>query len=291
MKDVKAHGCSVSVGTLVIFPISSIRIFFPFVSTWLDKNRSNAPFFLSIEQDTLRFFPSFRGRPINQKFGQANRTVDLTWRKPKPTYYSKVITPVAYFNLMNLNPLPDKLLSDVKNITLEDLLRSPTFRPFVLSALGNGVSINQDCTDLNDKDEMFFKFTIDQVIKRIPEDDRRDYFYESGRLIREHKAQRDERQNRNTQSSALRHLPVKYQWSNARFIRAFFLPVSWSHTMKIYEIDFCDEIGSQATFRCEANNLVEARAIADKFEKELRTENFEDSWRAYRIKMLFAFKK
>ena len=110
---------------------------------------------------------------------------------------------------MNLNPLPDKLLSDVKNITLEDLLRSPTFRPFVLSALGNGVSINQDCADLNDKDEMFFKFTIDQVIKRIPEDDRRDYFYESGRLIREHKAQPDER--RNTQSSPLRHLPVKYQ--------------------------------------------------------------------------------
>ena len=61
--------------------------------------------------------------------------------------------------------------------------------------------------------------------------------------------------------------------------------------MKIYEIDFCDEIGSQATRRCEANNLVEARAIADKFEKELRTENFEDSWRAYRIKLLFAFKK
>tara|TARA_Y100000004_G_C8671931_1_gene309630 strand:+ start:54 stop:392 length:339 start_codon:yes stop_codon:yes gene_type:complete len=112
---------------------------------------------------------------------------------------------------MNLNPLPDKLLSDVENITLSDLLRSPTFRPFVLSALGNGVSINQDCTDLNDKDEMFFKFTIDQVIKRIPEDDRRDYFYESGRLIREHKAQRDERHNRNTQSSALRHLPVKYK--------------------------------------------------------------------------------
>ena len=112
---------------------------------------------------------------------------------------------------MNLNPLPDKLLSDVENITLSDLLRSPTFRPFVLSALGNGVSINQDCTDLNDKDEMFFKFTIDQVIKRIPEDDRRDYFYESGRLIREHKAQRDERQNRNTQQSPLRHLPVKYQ--------------------------------------------------------------------------------
>lgn len=124
---------------------------------------------------------------------------------------------------MNLNPLPDKLLSDLENITLSDLLKSPSFRPFVLSALGNGVSITQDSLDLNDKDEMFFKFTIDQVIKRIPEDDRRDYFYESGRLIREHKAQRDERQNRNTQSSALRHLPVKYKWFNARFIRAFFL--------------------------------------------------------------------
>ena len=112
---------------------------------------------------------------------------------------------------MNLNPLPEKLLSDLENISLSDLLKSPSFRPFVLSALGNGVSITQDDLDLNDKDEMFFKFTIDQVIKRIPQDDRRDYFNESGRLIREHKAQRDERQNRNTQSSPLRHLPVKYQ--------------------------------------------------------------------------------
>jgi|TARA_R100000084_G_C4620341_1_gene132806 hypothetical protein len=110
---------------------------------------------------------------------------------------------------MNLNPLPDKLLSDIENITLSDLLRSPTFRTFVLSALGNGVSITQDVSDLKDRDEMFFKFTIDQIIKRIPEDDRRDYFYESSRLIREHKEKRDER--RNTQHSPLRHLPVKYQ--------------------------------------------------------------------------------
>ena len=112
---------------------------------------------------------------------------------------------------MNLNPLPDKLLSDLENITLADLLRSPSFCPFTVSALVNGVSITQDNLDINDKDEMFFKFTIDQVMKRIPEDDRRDYFHEVGRLIREHKAQRDERYNRNTQSSALRHLPVKYQ--------------------------------------------------------------------------------
>ena len=110
---------------------------------------------------------------------------------------------------MNLNPLPEKLLSDVKNITLEDLLTSPTFRAFVLSALSNGVCITQDNLDFDDKDEMFFKFTIDQVVKRIPEDDRRDYFYESARLIREHKEERDRR--RNVQSSALRHLPVKYQ--------------------------------------------------------------------------------
>ena len=61
--------------------------------------------------------------------------------------------------------------------------------------------------------------------------------------------------------------------------------------MKIYEIDFSDEYGSQATFRCEANNLVEARAIANKFEKELRAGNFEDSWCAYRFKVLFAFKE
>ena len=110
---------------------------------------------------------------------------------------------------MNLNPLPDKLLSDIENITLSNLLRSPTFRTFVLSALGNGVSITQDVTDLKDRDEMFFKFTIDQIIKRIPEDDRRDYFSESSRLIREHKERRDNRHS--DRHAFMKGLPVKYQ--------------------------------------------------------------------------------
>ena len=110
---------------------------------------------------------------------------------------------------MNLNPLPDQVLSATEKILLSDLLKSPRFRPFTLSALGNGVSISHEDTDLKNEEDMYLRFKIDQVIKSIPEDDRRDYFRESGRLIREHKERRDER--RNTQFSPLRHLPVKYQ--------------------------------------------------------------------------------
>ena len=61
--------------------------------------------------------------------------------------------------------------------------------------------------------------------------------------------------------------------------------------MKIYQIDFSDEYGSQASYRCEAKNLTEARAVAYKCVEMLRTQNLEDSWVATRIKMLFAFKK
>ena len=53
--------------------------------------------------------------------------------------------------------------------------------------------------------------------------------------------------------------------------------------MKIYEIDFSDEAGSQASHCCEVNNRAEAREIADEVEKELRVKNFDDSWSAYRI--------
>ena len=55
------------------------------------------------------------------------------------------------------------------------------------------------------------------------------------------------------------------------------------HAMKIYQIDFSNEDGSQADHCCEVNNRVEAREIADQVEKELRVENFDDSWSAYRI--------
>ena len=61
--------------------------------------------------------------------------------------------------------------------------------------------------------------------------------------------------------------------------------------MKIYEIDFSDEYGSQASRRCEVNDFTEACVIAHKCVQILRTETLEDSWVATRIKMLFAFKK
>lgn len=106
---------------------------------------------------------------------------------------------------MNLNPLPEQILSATENIFLSDLLKSATFRHFILSALGNGVSITHEATDLKNEEEMYLRFKIDQVIKNIPEDDRREYFSESSRLIREHKERRDNRH------SAFKGLPVKYQ--------------------------------------------------------------------------------
>ncbi len=106
---------------------------------------------------------------------------------------------------MNLNPLPDTVLKATESINLSDLLKSPSFRHFILSALGNGVKLTHDVNALKSEEEMYFRFKIDQIVNSIPEDDRKDYFYESGRLIREHKERREERQ------SAFKHLPVAFK--------------------------------------------------------------------------------
>lgn len=113
---------------------------------------------------------------------------------------------------MNLNPLPEKVIEATENIYLSDLLKSTTFRHFVLSALGNGISIRHDDMDLKDQDDMFLRFKIDQLVKTIPEDDRRDYFQESTRLIREHKERKLHRHSQSLQAvSAFKGLPVLYK--------------------------------------------------------------------------------
>lgn len=106
---------------------------------------------------------------------------------------------------MNLNPLPERVLTATESIFLSDLLKSPSFRHFILSALGNGVSIAHQDTDFKDDDEMYLRFKIDQIMKQVPEEDRRNYYHESGRLIREHREKREQRH------SAFKGLPVQFK--------------------------------------------------------------------------------
>ena len=110
---------------------------------------------------------------------------------------------------MNLNPLPEKVIEATDSILLSDLLKSPSFRHFVLSALGNGVKLRDGSTNLTDEDDSFLRFKVDEIVRSIPEDDRKDYFFESGRLIREHKE--NKREHHSPSVSPMKGLPVHFK--------------------------------------------------------------------------------
>lgn len=63
--------------------------------------------------------------------------------------------------------LPDDVLQASENILLSDLLRSPAFRVFILSALGN--SLRAQSREISaDEDDEFFQFKIRKLFNAVP---------------------------------------------------------------------------------------------------------------------------
>ena len=63
--------------------------------------------------------------------------------------------------------LPDNVLQASENILLSDLLRSPAFRVFTLSALGNSLRA-QSREISSDEDDEFFQFKIRKLFNAVP---------------------------------------------------------------------------------------------------------------------------
>ena len=121
---------------------------------------------------------------------------------------------VATSKAMTLPSFPEKVLKASENLKLSDLLASPTFDHWILSALGNALrhaDVESDDIGEDEKDE-FLQFRVHKIVRGIPYEDRREHFAESGRLIRLMKGQH-----------TFQAAPLQRPWCNlARFIRAFF---------------------------------------------------------------------
>lgn len=63
--------------------------------------------------------------------------------------------------------LPDNVLQASENILLSDLLRSPAFRVFILSALGNSLRAQRSQIS-SDEDDEFFQFKIRKLFNAVP---------------------------------------------------------------------------------------------------------------------------
>ena len=88
--------------------------------------------------------------------------------------------------------IPDKVLDSAARLSLKDLLDSPSFQSFLVSAMGNGIQNFHKFMDVTDERDEFLMFRLEQIFKSIPYETRRACFDEVGRLYRE---KRDERQN------------------------------------------------------------------------------------------------
>lgn len=89
--------------------------------------------------------------------------------------------------------IPDSVLTAAERISLKDLLDSPPFQSFLVSALGNGLQSMQKFADVTDERDEFLMFRLDQIFRSIPYETRRACFDEVSRLYRERREQRMQR--------------------------------------------------------------------------------------------------
>lgn len=89
--------------------------------------------------------------------------------------------------------IPEKALSSAERLTVKDLLGSPSFQCFVISALGNGIQNAHKFMEVMDEKDEFLQFRMHQIMNAIPYETRRACFDEVGRIFRERKEERYDR--------------------------------------------------------------------------------------------------
>ena len=89
--------------------------------------------------------------------------------------------------------IPDNVLANAERLSLRDLLDSPAFQSFLVSAIGNGLQNSHKFADVTDERDEFLMFRLDQIFKSIPYDTRRACFDEVARMYRERREEREQR--------------------------------------------------------------------------------------------------
>lgn len=86
---------------------------------------------------------------------------------------------------MTTEAIPENVLAASENIHLRDLLDSPTFRPWIVSAISNAVRASFASDEPAVEDDQFLQFKMHQMMRAIPYDVRRSCFRASTAMLRE----------------------------------------------------------------------------------------------------------
>ena len=86
----------------------------------------------------------------------------------------------------------EPVLTAASRLTLKDLLDSPSFQCFLVSAVGNGLQSFSKYSDVTDERDEFLMFRLDQIFRNIPWEDRKLCFDEVARIYRERREERQQ---------------------------------------------------------------------------------------------------
>jgi hypothetical protein len=86
--------------------------------------------------------------------------------------------------------IPDNVLVNAERLSLRDLLDSPPFQAFMVSAISNSLQSMEKFADVSDERDEFLMFRLNQILRSIPYDIRRACFDEVTRLHRERREER-----------------------------------------------------------------------------------------------------
>ena len=89
--------------------------------------------------------------------------------------------------------IPESVLDKARHFTLKDLLESPSFQCFIVSAIGNGNRNTSQFVDVMDEADEYLQWRLYKLMGAIPYETRRACFDEVGRIFRERKDDRYER--------------------------------------------------------------------------------------------------
>ena len=95
--------------------------------------------------------------------------------------------------------VPEKVLVASENILLRDLLESPTFCYWAISAISNALQAGRcNCEELNEDDE-FLQFKVSKIFNAIPVETKRACYKETATQVNNNKNARAETAQRLSQ--------------------------------------------------------------------------------------------
>ena len=96
-----------------------------------------------------------------------------------------------YYSLMYLKQnIAPEVLEAAEKISLRDLLDSPAYQNWVVSALSNGSRFRFQFKDTDSDFDSWIQFQVDRVMAAIPSDQKQECFDTANLIIRESKKER-----------------------------------------------------------------------------------------------------